>query len=85
MGGIPEHLKFHGKEGALKIQKREGSTAHVKSQRKQEMGLDPGHSEKTRGCGVFSGRDMEDIIGRRNSMRQVRGRKKHLVYSRIDH
>lgn len=48
MGGIPEHLKFHGKEGALKIQKREGSTAHVKSQRKQEMGLDPEHSEKTR-------------------------------------
>lgn len=44
-------------EGELKIWKREGGTADMRSQRKEEeMGLDPEHSEKTRGYSVLSGR-----------------------------
>lgn len=56
-------------EGEL-IWQREGSTADMRSQREEEeMGLDPEHSEKTRGYGVLSGRRMGGIIGRRNTMR----------------
>lgn len=61
-------------EGAVErewIQEREGSSADVRPQRKQmEMGLDPEHSEKTRGSRVFSGRE-EGIVRRSNSTRQV--------------
>lgn len=54
-------------EGAVR---REGSTADMRSQREEEeMGLDPEHSEKTRGYGVLSGRRMGGIIGRRNTTR----------------
>lgn len=56
-------------EGEL-IWQREGSTADMRSQREEEgMGLDPEHSEKTRGYGVPSGRRMGGTIGRRNPMR----------------
>lgn len=56
-------------EGEL-IWQREGSTADMRSQREEEeMGLDPEHSEKTRGYGVLSGRRMGGIIGRRNTTR----------------
>lgn len=36
-----------------------GSAADMTSQRKQEVGLDPGHSEKT-GCSMFPGRDEKE-------------------------
>lgn len=60
--------------GELKIQERERSSADMRPQRKQmEMGLDPEHSEKTRGYRVFSGKEVEGIIRRSNSTRRVRG------------
>lgn len=56
----------------MKIQKRERTTADKRWQRKQEMGLDSEHSEKTRGGRVFSGKEVEGIIGRRTRTRGLR-------------
>lgn len=57
---------FHGKElsrGRVE-DTEERTTADMRWQRKQEMGLDSEHSEKTRGGRVFSGKVVEGIIYR---------------------